>query len=152
MTEGAEPTPTQLLQALVPELKPEQSAPASDVAERLLLLLHYAIDWDNSWVGEERYRVKYWDDILPGRVQRAAYRANNLNHWWSEVSTRLDANAPQQPERQLELAVLLGDPDMQIPVLTQLRDELPALVLRVRIIAGAAAKQRAAQRQKRTRT
>lgn len=141
MTTRAKPTPTQVLQALVPELHPELSAPPADVAERLLLLLHYSIDWD-SWIGEDRSRVKYWDEILPGRVQRAAYRANNLSHWWSDVSTRLEAKAPQQPDRQRELAILLSDPDMQIPVLACLRDELPALILRVRIIAAEAAKQR----------
>lgn len=46
------------------------AARAADTAERLLLLVHYSIDWDNSWVAEEKYRKTYWDEILPGRVFR----------------------------------------------------------------------------------
>lgn len=133
-------TPTALWQATVPDL-PEVEGPA-DTAQRLLLLLHYAIDWENSWVSEPRYRKTYWDEILPGRVRRAAYRASSLDKWWSEISTRLDAPAPRQRERRLELACLLREPS--IPVITELREHLPALILRVRIIAEAVAEQRKA--------
>jgi hypothetical protein len=107
-------------------------------------LLHYGIDWENSWVADPRYRKKYWDELLPGRVRRAAYRASTLDHWWSEVSTRLDAPAPRQPDRRLELACLLREPSL--PVIAELRERLPALVLRVRIIAEAVAAQRKATR------
>lgn len=138
--------PTRAWQAMVPELpaltnnKDDDGADesvicAADTAERLLLLLHYSIDWDNSWVGELRYRKRYWDEILPSRVRRAAYRASSLEHWWSEVSVRLDALAPRQPERRLELACLLRHPFL--PVIAELRDNLPALVMRVHIIAEA---------------
>ena len=69
---------------MVPELPPFESpadtadgppvACPADTAERLLLLLHYTIDWDSSWVADPKYRKTYWDEQLPGRVRRAAYR------------------------------------------------------------------------------
>lgn len=132
--------PTQAWQALVPELEP--TAPPTDTAERLLLLLHYSIDWETSWVAEPRYRKTYWDKQLPGRVRRAAYRAETLDQWWSAVSTMLGAPAPRQPERRMELATLLRQPPL--PVIAAFRDSLPALILRVRIIAEAVARQRKA--------
>ncbi|HZE15641.1 MAG TPA: hypothetical protein VE197_07995 [Mycobacterium sp.] len=139
----AAPTPTQVWQAMVPEL-PAVDGPA-DTAERLLLLLHYGIDWENSWVADPRYRKTYWDELLPARVRRAAYRASTLDHWWSGVSTWLDAPAPRQRDRRLELARLLREPSL--PVIAELRERLPALVLRVRIIAEAVAEQRKTTRQ-----
>lgn len=134
-------TPSRTWQQQVPELQ-ARSGPA-DTAERLLLLLHYAIDWDNSWVAEARYRKTYWDELLPGRVRRAAYRATTLDQWWSQVSVQLGAPAPRQSDRRRELATLLREPP--IPVIDLLRTELPALILRVRIIAEAVAEQRKSQ-------
>lgn len=139
---SAPPSPTQVWQALVPELEP--TTPPTDTAERLLLLLHYSIDWETSWVADPRYRKTYWDKQLPGRVRRAAYRSETLDQWWSEVSTMLDAPAPRQPDRRMELATLLRQPPL--PVITALRDTLPALLLRVRIITEAVAQQRKAGR------
>ncbi|SIJ22374.1 Uncharacterised protein [Mycobacteroides abscessus subsp. abscessus] len=133
---SAAETPTKAWQAMVPSLPPNYDE--ADTAERLLLLLHYAIDWKTSWVKD--YRKTYWDDQLPGRVRRAAYRADTLDHWWSEVSVQLGATAPHQPERRLELAHLLREPSL--PVIALLRDTLPALLLRVRIIAEAVAEDR----------
>ncbi|MFV8169793.1 hypothetical protein [Mycobacterium sp. DBP42] len=142
----AELMPTQRWQALVPELpphrkqvldEPDRPAPA-DTAERLLLLLHYAIDWEKSWVADSR--KTYWDKQLPGRVRHAAYRHDSLDGWWSEASVRLGAASPRQQDRRLELAILLGEPP--IPVITEFREHLPALILRVRIIAEAVAAQR----------
>ena len=75
------PTPTQAWQATVPDLEPLEGPPA--IAERLLLLLHYGIDWETSWVADLKYRKTYWDEQLPGRVRRAAYRADTLDRWWS---------------------------------------------------------------------
>ena len=43
-------TPTQAWQATVPELPPVDGPHA--IAERLLLLLHYGIDWETSWVAD----------------------------------------------------------------------------------------------------
>lgn len=151
-------SPTRTWQALVPELS--SPAPsndhgaepgtasvanrAADTAERLLLMLHYSIDWENSWVSEEKYRKTYWDRILPGRVRRAAYRSSTLAEWWSAVSISLDAPAPRYPDRRLELAEMLREPSL--PVLNALHTSLPALLLRVRIIAEAVSAERKAVR------
>ena len=35
------------------------------VSERLLLLVHYGIDWSGGWVS--RYRSTYWESLLPDR-------------------------------------------------------------------------------------
>lgn len=151
-------TPTRRWQALVPELRSllppsggdtEESsatgdAHAVDTAERILLLLHYSIDWDNGWVAEPKYRKTYWDEILVSRVRRAAYRSVTLDQWWSTVSAKLDAVAPRYPDRRLELAALLREPPQ--PVLNVFRTSLPALLLRVRIIAEAVAAERKTQR------
>jgi hypothetical protein len=136
LTPMAAATPTRAWQQLIPELPPLAGAAAT--AERLLLLLHYAIDWETSWVAE--HRKTYWDDQLPGRVRRAASRADTLHQWWSDASVMLGAPAPRQQDRRLELAVLLCEPPAE--VIAQLRDNLRALVLRVRIIAEAVADQR----------
>ena len=81
---------------------------------------------------------------LRGRVRRAAYRADTLDRWWSDVSGQLGAPAPRQRDRRLELATLLREPPL--PVIAVLRESLPALLLRVRIIAEAVAEQRKAAR------
>ncbi|MDP7739207.1 hypothetical protein [Mycobacterium paragordonae] len=148
-------TPTRTWQALVPELPSftvdsdaetgalptAVAAHPADTAERLLLLLHYSIDWDNSWIGEPKYRKTYWDEILPSRVRRAAYRATTLDEWWSSPAlVRLGAATPRYADRRLELAGLLREPSL--PVLTALHTSLPALLLRVRIIAEAVAAKR----------
>jgi hypothetical protein len=138
-------TPTRKWQTLVPELppfadsdEPDEYAKAADTAERLLLLLHYAIDWQTSWVAD--HRKTYWDKELPSHVHAAANCNDTLDGWWSDVSRRLVARAPRQPDRRLELAVLLREPSE--PVLGVLLDKLPALILRVSIIAEAVASTR----------
>lgn len=163
-------TPTRRWQALVPELRsftlqgqpseldgqsaeysPQMTdadraaAKAADTAERLLLLVHYSIDWDNSWVAEEKYRKTYWDEILPGRVFRAARRAVTLDEWWSSPALRnLGVQHPRYQDRRLELAELLREPP--VPVLRMFQNSLPALLLRVRIIAEAVADDRKARK------
>lgn len=154
-------SPTRRWQALVPELQSftlngQRSeslmtdaemavARAVDTAERLLLLVHYSIDWDNSWVGEEKYRKTYWDEILPGRVFRAARRSTTLDEWWSSAALRkLGLQAPRYPDRRLELAELLREPPK--PVLRAFQTSLPALLLRVRIIAEAVSADRKSNR------
>lgn len=108
---------------------PALDGPAG-TAERILLLLHYGIDWTNSWVG--RYRATYWDQLLPDRVVIATYRANTLRRWWTEVSNDLGSGPRNHAERE-ELELLLREPAE--PVLMMLRTETEALLLRVRIVA-----------------
>lgn len=101
-------------------------------AERLLLLIHYGIDWQDGWVG--RYRTTYWDQLLPDRVITATYRAGSLRRWWREVASEL-SSAPRSPAERDELEQLLrADPS---PVLEVLRFETEALLLRTRIVADA---------------
>lgn len=109
---------------------PPLTGPAG-TAERLLLLLHYSIDWDG-WVGSRRAR--YWDAILPDRVVLATYRADHLRRWWSEVAGELDAQ-PRNDDERAEVALLLEQP--ALPVLTILRDQTEALILRTRIVTEA---------------
>lgn len=113
------------------ELPPLDEAAA--VAERLLLLVHYGIDWAGGWVGTRR--ATYWERVLPDRVVLATYRADSLRRWWQEVTTAL-GSAPRNPAERVEVAQLLGSPDPGA-VLEVLRYETEPLVLRVRIIADA---------------
>ncbi|MCT1354933.1 hypothetical protein M4D77_16475 [Gordonia sp. p3-SID1431] len=114
--------------AAVPEL-PALTDPAAICAERLLLLVHYDLDWD-SWIGDHRHR--YWDELLPARVRAATYRADSLPTWWSLLAQALPITVTDRA-RRLEVAQLLTEPSA--PVLNLLRDQLPSLILRVRIIA-----------------
>lgn len=154
----SELTPTRAWQALVPELQslresagdaaagtPEAiAAQAADTAERLLLLVHYSIDWENSWIAQPKYRKHYWDGILPRRVQRATRRSATLEDWWSSPALQqLGMVLPADRDRRLELATLLREPPL--PVLNTMRTSLPALLLRVRIIKEAVSAQRKAQ-------
>ena len=131
--------PTDRWLAALPVLAP-LTGPAG-TAERLLMLIHYGIDWPDSWVS--RYRTTYWSTLLPDRVLKATYRANTLRSWWTQVSTDLDS-APRTPAERAEAAALL-QADAK-PVLHILRDQTPALLLRVRLVADAVRDRRAAQR------
>ena len=108
---------------------PPLEGPAG-TAERLLLLLHYSIDWDNSWVAG--YRTTYWDKLLPDRVLMASQQASNLRQWWTQLADELQAS-PTTADARYELAQLLDDPD-PTAVLRTLRSETLALVLRTRIV------------------
>ncbi|OLT47650.1 hypothetical protein BJF87_21690 [Gordonia sp. CNJ-863] len=136
-TTAAGSTPTTRWRAAVPDL-PALSDPAAITAERLLLLVHYDLDWD-SWIGDHRHR--YWDELLPARVRSATYRADSLATWWSLLAQALPITVTDRA-RRLEVAQLLTEPSA--PVLTLLRDQLPALILRVRIIAETVAENRRA--------
>lgn len=123
-------TPTSRWIAAVPEMPP-LGGPAG-TAERLLLLIHYGIDWQDGWVG--RYRTTYWDKLLPDRVIAATYRAPNLRRWWRDVADNL-GSGPRGPAERAELEQLLrAEPG---PVLEVLRWEAEALLLRTRITADA---------------
>ena len=118
--------------AAVPQL-PGLTDPASQAAERLVLLLHYGIDWsDRNWVAARR--GDYWDTLLPTRVRLATYNSINLHQWWTASAARL-GSAPRTDDQRSELAMLLtGEPR---PVLQVMRDQTTALTLRTRIVADA---------------
>jgi hypothetical protein len=105
---------------------------SAGTAERLLLLLHYGVDWQDGWVA--RYRATYWDQLLPDRVVVATFRAANLRQWWALVAGELQS-APRNDRERRELEQLLRqDP---VPVLQVLRCETAPLLLRTRIVAEA---------------
>lgn len=105
---------------------------ASGTAERLLLLLHYGIDWNSGWV--TKYRATYWSQVLPDRVVVATYRADTLTRWWSDVASELEAQPRSNDERR-EVEHLLHEPAR--PVLEHLRHDTQALLLRTRITTEA---------------
>ncbi|QYB00666.1 hypothetical protein I1A62_00635 (plasmid) [Rhodococcus sp. USK10] len=118
--------------ATVPQL-PALADPAAQVAERLVLLLHYGIDWSgNNWVGARR--GDYWDTLLPTRIRLATYNSINLHQWWTASAARLGAS-PRTDEQRAELAMLLTSEAR--PVLQVMRDQTIALTLRTRIVADA---------------
>ena len=123
-------TPTDRWLAAVPELPP-LDGPAG-AGERLLLLLHYGVDWDAGWVSGKRHT--YWDRILPDYVLQAALRAANLRRFWQQVSQQIQSK-PRNSAERVELEALLRSDDRA--VLEALRWETEALLLRVRIIAEA---------------
>lgn len=57
------------------ERLPPLTGPAG-VAERLLLLTHYGIDWQTGWVS--RYRRTYWEQLLPDRAAPAGSGASHV--------------------------------------------------------------------------
>ncbi len=135
--------PTTQWRSHAPDLPPLVADSPADSAERLLLLVHYCIDWETSWVAE--YRRRYWDHILPSRIRTATYRSNDLYAWWSTVSASLGCS-PQNSARRREITELIAaDP---APVLSVLRDSLEAMLLRVRIIAEAVADARSTEQRK----
>ena len=124
--------PTQMWLHATAGFMPPLEGPAG-TAERLLLLLHYSIDWETSWVAG--YRTTYWDKILPDRVLVVSRRAQNLRAWWTALADDIKV-APATDEIRLEVAQLLDvDTTQQREVLRCLREETIALVLRTRIVA-----------------
>lgn len=115
--------------AALPEL-PSLAGPAG-TAERLLLLIHYGVDWE-SWVGG--HRTSYWSSLLPDRVFKATYRSPTLGAWWTQLSTDLVSAPRSQAERSEAAQLLRADPG---PVLTVLRGETAALLLRTRLVTDA---------------
>jgi hypothetical protein len=131
-------TPTSRWLAAAPQLPP-LDGPAG-TAERLLLLVHYGIDWQDGWV--TGYRATYWDKILPDRIIVATYREPNLRRWWQAVAAELGCRPRTEAERA-ELELLLRDDSGA--VLDVLRCETEALLLRTRITADAVRAARAAR-------
>lgn len=130
MTAPAASTPTDRWLACVDGMPPLEG-PAG-TAERLILLLHYGIDWTNGWVAN--YRKTYWDQILPDRLIVATYRADTLRRWWSEVATELGSGPRNAAEREEVEALLRVDAP---PVMEAIRTEAEALLLRTRITTDA---------------
>lgn len=124
-------TPTDRWLSAAASWMPPLDGPAGQ-AERLLLLIHYGIDWKAGWV--TRYRSTYWDQLLPDRVITATYRTSSLRRWWRDVADELGSH-PRNPAERTELEQLLrADP---LPVLQILRLEAEALLLRTRIVTEA---------------
>ena len=121
---------TDLWLATVPAMPPLEG-PAG-TAERLLLLIHYGIDWSEGWVTSRRQ--SYWDRLLPDRVIAATYRAGQLRRWWRDVAYEL-GSAPRNARERAELEQLLRADSTA--VLEVLRFETEALLLRVRIVTDA---------------
>lgn len=122
-------SPTDRWLAALPGL-PRLSEQAQ-IAERLLLLLHYGVDW-STWIA--RHRKTYWSAILPNRVIRATYRANSLPRWWTLASSDL-CSAPRNAAERAEAVTLLSRDSA--PVLRLLREETEPLLLRLRLVADA---------------
>ena len=133
-------TPTDRWLATAAEHMPPLNGPAGS-AERLLLIVHYGVDWQNGWVG--RHRMTYWEQLLPDRVITATYRAGTLRRWWRDVATEL-GSAPRSAAERGELEQLLRADST--PVLEVLRFETEALLLRTRIVADAVRATRPAPR------
>lgn len=110
---------------------PPLTGPAG-TAERLLLCIHYGVDWQTGWVS--KYRATYWEQLLPDRVITATYRAGTLRRWWRDVATELGSHPRNAAERAELEHLLRADPT---PVLEILRAETEALLLRTRITTDA---------------
>lgn len=118
--------------ATVAEVMPPLTGPAG-VAERLLLLLHYGIDWEDGWIS--RHLPTYWDKQLPDRIISSTYRCGgNLRRWWSTIAEDLTSTPRNSRQRHELVELLTADPG---PVLAALRLETDALLLRVRIVTEA---------------
>lgn len=120
--------------AAAPYLPPLRD-PAAATADRLILLLHYGIDWsDRNWVASRR--GDYWDTLLPSRIQEATYRSGtDLHRWWSAAASHL-GSTPRNDAERIEVATLLATAEPK-PVLAAMRDQTTALTLRTRIVADA---------------
>lgn len=124
-------TPTDRWLAATAAYMPALDGPAG-LAERLLLLIHYGVDWQDGWV--TRYRATYWDQLLPDRIITATYRIGNLRRWWRDVADELGSRPRSAAERAELEQLLRADP---LPVLEVLRYETEALLLRTRIVTDA---------------
>jgi len=132
-------TPTSRWLALVADWMPPEEGPAG-TAERILLLLHYGIDWTDGWVS--RYRKTYWQHILPERVISATYGSENLRQFWQLISTELGWTYRNMAELTELERLLRAD---SIPVLETLQTQCYPLLLRTRLVARAVAAARAEQ-------
>lgn len=130
-------TPSDRWLAAAAAFMPPLPGPAG-VAERLLLHVHYGIDWQTGWISN--YRTTYWDQQLPDRVITATYLADSLRRWWRHVADELGSR-PRSAAERIELEHLLRQQPQ--PLLEVLRFEAEPLLLRTRIVADAVREARA---------
>lgn len=104
---------------------------AEGVAERLVLLVHYGVNFD-IWGGTRR--VRYWD-ALAERVRAATYAGPTLEHWWVDICRSI-VSAPRDDRERLDAAELLSYENPR-GVLETLRAQAPVLVLRARVLSDA---------------
>ncbi len=113
------------------------SAGATDVAERLLLLLHYGIDWRGGWLTS--YRDSYWSGSKPGkledRVFAAAMTCPDLPTWWTRICADL-GSGPSSGAQRLETLRLIRS-DLGPEVMHLLRTTISDLLLFVRAVTDA---------------
>lgn len=114
---------------------------AIGIAERLVLLMHYGVDF-SIWGGARRER--YWA-ALTERIKAGTYSGPTLEKWWADVSTRI-VSTPRNAAERLEVATLLSTPDARA-VLAALRANADVLVLRVRVVSEARRAQREEQQE-----
>lgn len=125
-------TPSDRWLVSVADLMPPLTGPQG-TAERLLLHLHYGIDWTDGWVTKRRNL--YWDRLLPDRVVAATYRSDKIRRWWRDVAHELEV-VPRGRAHRVEIEALLRPPDDRA-VLEVLRYETEPLLLRTRIVTEA---------------
>jgi len=87
-------TPTDRWLGATADYMPPLDGPAG-TAERLLLLVHYGVDWQNGWVS--RYRKTYWAQLLPDRIITSTYRTGTLRRWWRDVADELGSQPAARP-------------------------------------------------------
>jgi hypothetical protein len=104
-------------------------SPEGEIAERLVLLVHYGADFA-IWGGVRRSR--YWDALLE-RVKASTYAGPTLSDWWQSISRSLPCAPRNSREREDLVHLLSYEPSR--PVLDYLRRHPDILVLRVRLIA-----------------
>ena len=102
---------------------------AEGVAERLVLLVHYGVDF-SIW-GLSR-RGRYWD-ALKERVKGATYAGPTLAAWWSDICNQI-VSEPRNSEERTEVLALLSVVE-QKETLNILRSHADVLVLRARVIS-----------------
>lgn len=107
---------------------PSMEGPAG-VAERLVVLVHYGVDfsiWGNS------RRARYWG-ALTERVKAATYKGPTLSDWWEDISLSI-VSSPRNAEERAEVLALLSVEESR-EVLHILRNNAEVLVLRVRVLS-----------------
>ena len=102
---------------------------AEGVAERLVLLIHYGVDF-SIW-GMAR-RGRYWD-ALKERVKGATYSGPTLSAWWGDISNQIGSEPRNSEERAEALALISVEEQRQ--TLNILRTHSDVLVLRARVIS-----------------